>query len=263
MGSSNSRRPGMTLIELVVVLGIIALLMSLVLATVQHCWTLGKDLEDYSELLSMHMAVANFNKNGLQDYGNGPGFLPSEFDPSGGDPASAEFIVQLFGSKTQGKLNLPAAKLQGQQVLVLLLGGPNGTDGWSLDPYDPVNGSGPRVRPFPFKKERLVYSAANGYPSYLDCYGTPVAYFSTYHWQNGPGWVASGYQNDCPGLGVSPYLNDDRYGWQLISAGGNKRFGQKGAAWTAAAAPKVYPAGSDGADDIANFGPSYRLCRAR
>jgi prepilin-type N-terminal cleavage/methylation domain-containing protein len=263
MKPSQRQRPGLTLIELVVVVGIIAVLMSLVLATVQHTWTLGKDLEDYSELMAMHIAVANLNQNGLRGYGTGPGFLPSEFDPSGGDPASAEFIVRLFGPDTQGKLNLPAAKLQGQQALVLLLGGPNGTDGWSLDLHDPVGGGGQRVRPFPFKKDRLVYSAANGYPSYLDNYGTPVAYFSAYHWQNGPGWALTGYRNDCPGLGVSPYVNDDRYGWQLISAGGNKRFGRQGAVWTAATASKVYPSGSDGADDVSNFGPGYRLCRSR
>lgn len=262
MVKHNNRRAGMTLIELLIVIAIIALLMSLVLAAVQHTWTLGKDLECYSELMAIHMSVANFAHNGLRGNGTGPGFLPSEFDPSGGDPASAEFIRIAFGRSTGGTLKLPAAKLQGQQAYVLILGGPNG-DGWSSSPTDPVNGGGQRIRPFVFRKDRLVYSATDGYPSYLDTYGTPIAFFGSHHWVAGQGWVATGYTNDCPGLGVAPYLNDDRFGWQLISAGSNKRFGQLGAVWTAATAPKVYPSGSDGADDMSNFGPGYRLCRSR
>src|SRR5262249_15872501 len=143
------------------------------------------------------------------------------------------------------------------------LGGP-GNDGWSTDSANPSKPGGDRIRFFTFKKERLVDLYGDGYPVYLDYYDTPIAYFSPYHWDAArQDWVITGYTNDCPSLGLQPYVNEDAFAWQLISAGGNKRFGKLGAVWTPATASKVYPSGSPGGDDLANFAPGWRLCRSR
>jgi type II secretory pathway pseudopilin PulG len=242
----------MTLLELLVVIAIIALLAALLLTAVQVVRQRAQELACYNDLVGLHVAIAAFITGERS-----PGFLPSEFDPSGGDPASRDIIVKMFGPQTGGKLFLPSARLQGDEALVLLLGGPGGK-GWSANPLDPTDPTGPRRWFYQFPQSRLVDPDGNGYPSYLDTFGNPIAYFCPRHW-NGAGWTSNDYRDDCPRLGVKPYLNEAQTSWQLISSGQNRRFGLAGAVWTAASAATVYPPATDGHDDMANFAPGIRL----
>ena len=254
-------RPGYTLLELLVVIAIMAVLIGLLAAVLGSARSVARDLDCYNDLAQLDIAVSLFTQSSNPSLDR-PGFLPSEFDPSGGDVASQSFILKMFPN-SGGKLKLPAAKLQGDEALVLLLGGPN-QQGWSSNGRDPATAHQPGVEqilPFyTFKANRLVDPDGNGYPSYCDTFGEPIAYFSTWHWNNNR-WAQTGYGPDCPRLGVQPYANESRYSWQLISAGSNRRFGQAGAVWTPGAGPTVYPPKSDGADDLANF--TFRLGRTR
>src|SRR5262245_62021315 len=134
------KRRGFTLVELLVVIAIIAILVSLLLVAVFKVRDRGMELANYNDLVGLNIAIGEFvtGKGGL--LAARPVFLPSEFDPSGGDPQSRAFIIQCFGSHTNGTLKLKPAKLQGDQTLVLLLGGPNG-QGWCFsNPRDPTTG---------------------------------------------------------------------------------------------------------------------------
>jgi type II secretory pathway pseudopilin PulG len=147
-----------------------------------------------------------------------------------------------------------------------------------------------RIPPFfEFKSNRLISLSQlvlslggspvglNDFYVYKDGYGkAPYAYFSSYKTANGynryylpnlgglPNPVAG--TSDCQTLGVWPYaqswgnspvyLNAQTY--QIISAGKDTNFGAGSnpsllATWTPANATAIYPQGSAGYDDVANF----------
>jgi prepilin-type N-terminal cleavage/methylation domain-containing protein len=250
----TSRRAGFTLIELLVVIAIIGILMALLLSALFKARALGEDLDARKDITELHKAVEAFSKVGPAGPGSAVGFMPSSFDPSGGDPASASYISRLF-PHSGGKLNCGGGRMEGQQCLVFFLRGPNG-QGWSTNPRDPCAAGGERIGPyFDFKPDRLTGSP----PAYLDRFrGQPIAYFCATQW-NGQVWLPNQYQaGDCASLGVQPY-SDGAGGWmnldsfQLICAGRNKKFGTSGGQWNPANAMQIYPVGSDGWDDITNF----------
>jgi hypothetical protein len=209
-----------------------------------------EDLDCKNDIILLHQAITAF----CMDPRLGAiGFMPSRFDPSGGDPASRSYINRVF-PHAGGSLGLPAVQLEGDQCLVLFLQGPKG-DGWSADPRNPgTTRGGDRIGPFfDFKPERVVDVHGNGYPSYIDRWKTmPYAYFSATS-RAEDHWVPNSYGDDCPFLKVQPYAGRNLNSFQIIGAGRNKRFGLEGAQWTPANAHQIYPRGSDGADDVANF----------
>jgi general secretion pathway protein G len=124
--------------------------------------------------------------------------------------------------------------LEGHQCLVFYLGGvPQARSGSTRmlgfrdNSLDPVNGSGDQVGPFyNFESNRLVFVGGSPFPSYLDRYGTPYAYFGG---RGGP----NTYVSFCPSLPGSPiayaetstkWTRPDSF--QIISAGKDKVFGQ-------------------------------------
>lgn len=236
-------RPGFTLIELLVVIAIIGILISLLLSALFKARALGEDLDARKDITELHKAVAAFCMN--PNLG-AVGFMPSSFDPGGGDAASASYISRLF-PHSGGTLG-GGGRMEGHQCLVYFLRGPSG-QGWSTNPRNPSAPGGERIGPFfDFKPDRIQNGA------YLDRFrGQPIAYFCATQW-SGQAWMPNAYNpGDCASLGVQPYKGMNMDSYQLICAGRNKKFGTSGGGWDPANAMQIYPVGSDGWDDISNF----------
>jgi prepilin-type N-terminal cleavage/methylation domain-containing protein len=263
MRLGTSQRTAFSLIELLVVIGIILVLATLLLSATQHVRAITDDLEVRREIVGMHNAILAFNR----DPRFGPAkFLPSQLDPSGTDPVSQAYLKRVFPG-TNGIMPLTQAKLDGNQTLVLMLGGKatnnGGTwdcGGWATDPLDPTATYGMKIKFYEFDPKRLQDINGSGYPSYLDTYGTPFAYFCPQR-EDMAQWTSPQYMPDCPslashtvgGAGVMPYAGQNMGTFQIISAGRDTIFGTQGGSWTPGSAPQVYPKGSPGNDDLSNF----------
>lgn len=161
--------------------------------------------------------------------------------------------------------------LEGDECLVYFLSGPVDLAGypmgWATNPRNPCldrDNDNPitldRKLFFEFDPKRLTRrkhgSTNSKYLTFLDPFGSPYAYFSARENPNS-------YTLDCPtlldedGKGIQAYGVKGAYSnsttFQILSRGPDKRWGQKWATWTPAAAATVYPAGDPGNDDIANF----------
>ncbi len=158
--------------------------------------------------------------------------------------------------------------LEGDQCLVFFLGGIKQT-GFSVNPKRPTLSRGERMPCFyELPAYRLLQNgnaaSKHGFPSLRDPFGKNFyAYFSSNRRTNGYNQYA---ESDCATLGVWPYAkalvpvplyyNPDSF--QIISAGENQRFGlgtklPESTPWTPETLQKLYPPGSPGADDLANF----------
>ncbi len=182
--------------------------------------------------------------------------------------------IDWNGDGTAGNTNLV---LEGDQCLVFWLSGipSNGTAaqgfqglGFSNSPSNPAAAGGTRLGPwYEFKSSRLIRRTNSNYLSYVDAYPTKnnqvYAYFSSFNGQNGYNRYTISATNanplsDCASLGVFPYqqsvggpfLKPDSF--QIICAGKDGVFGA-GGIWTSGTANTVYPPGSTGANDLANF----------
>lgn len=282
-------RQGFTLIELLVVIAIIAILMALVSAAVFKVLGMGPELEAQSEIRQMGVGITNFQKNFNMDKPP-PSLLflsnkRSDYNTDSSSPvqyrnlrkASLAFLSKMFPRNTwPATLNWTATNgvvLEGDQCLVWLLGGPDGTSGFSTDPSNPTATTSTRKGPFyEFKTARLkpvpVATSGTGYersataPSYFDPFGKqPYLYFSSGNRNNGYNLYVNAtdvnevYGSDCKAANVVPYrlpgaqlkyYNSSTY--QIISGGANGRFGSGG----------PYDAGNpnppaDGRDDFSNF----------
>jgi len=176
-------------------------------------------------------------------------------------------VVNWDGS---GNLN-SVSVLEGHQCLVFYVGGlPDRSQalvsmtGFSTDPVNPATAGGAdRIGPFytTFEMSRMIYVGSSKFPSYLDRYGTPFAYFG------GTGG-ANTYVSYCPSLPCpnNPTVGPSAYQesatpprftkpdtWQIISAGRDKQFGA-GGLWVPAQGTKD----TFGRDDQSNFG-TYQL----
>ncbi len=259
MKRESTRRSAFTLIEILVVIAIIGILASLLLAALFKARALGEDLDCRKEISELHKAVAAF----CSDPRLGAlGYMPSHFDPSGGDQASKNYILRLFPRIDNPQLG-PAGQLEGHQCLVFFLNGPSG-NGFSTNPRNPLDTAGDRIGPFyTFQQNRLKPVGGSSYPSYIDRYGQqPIVYFSATQW-SGTTYIPNAFSNDNQSLGVQPYYNPaapqqspNITTWQLISAGRDKKFGTKGSTWTFGTSQQTYPPGDPGFDDVTNFSNS-------
>jgi len=278
----RGRRRGFTLIEMLVVMAIIAVLMGLLMSGVMSVLAAKDRRANQFDIgkLSQDMNVA------LQKYGGKktmPGKLvlynntdvyrnPSAYLKTASDIQDAnrtkEALRAMFGSRLitnaqavnwDGSGNAGAVTtLEGSQCLVFYLGGIADSSsgltkmtGFSSNPIDPLAAGGTdRIGPFyDFESRRLT---AGRYPSYLDRYGTPYAYFG------GTGG-ANSYVCYCPSLGVTGYYevadkNGNPVRWtnpdsfQIVSAGKDKKFAA-GGLWN----PKTGSTDLNARDDVSNF----------
>jgi type II secretory pathway pseudopilin PulG len=191
--------------------------------------------------------------------------------------------------------------LEGDQCLVFFLGGiqvpqsagaPFACLGFSTNPANPTAVGGDRIKPlydFSTSFTRLAFLShsamdlsASGGPNYsapfysfLDPWGAPYLYFSSYKTTNGynryfgtagvggPAPAMSDCQSQNSPNGAWPYASfvgaTQRYyredSFQIISAGPDGKFGLGSftAAWTPPTAGAFYPSGTAGADDLSNF----------
>jgi prepilin-type N-terminal cleavage/methylation domain-containing protein len=270
---SARRRPGFSMVELLVVLAILAILVSLTAAAVFKALSKGAHVEARTEIAQLETALAScradFGVDVLpsllvlredgQYQANGP--LRAQY------PKTVALLQKLFGRNFNvsapcdwngnGSIDPGELVLEGQHCLVFFLGGiptaPGGTDnctGFNSNRATPAAPGGTRRGPyFEFKSSRLRRGAA-GFFSYLDVWeGQPYAFFSATK-------AGNDYTPDCPSLGVRPYFDLSRRflnpnGVQILTAGPDKTFGP-GDLWD----PARGYADGPGTDDLSNFSVS-------
>jgi prepilin-type N-terminal cleavage/methylation domain-containing protein len=275
-------RPGFTLVEILIVIGIIAILVAMLMAGVSSVRTSVKVAQTTNDMSQLSV--------GLQAFKTQFGFYPPSrirlceawtkynVTTSQLDADSVFYLAQMAprivdtwssaGGYMDWNQNLTFdasfdVTLEGDECLVFFLGGfaqssggTFGMQGFSSDITNPCKIGGTRKGPFyEFSSKRLKDLKGFGFPSYLDPYGSqPFAYFSSYKSANGYNRYGT---SDCSSLGVSPYFEatgtPNRYmrptDFQIISAGKDGQFGG-GGLWNQSNLP-----GPPGYDDLSNFYP--------
>jgi len=140
--TTEPRRHGFTLVELLVVIMIIALLAALVTPAVMRARTTARNAAIKAEIDMLHMAIMNY-KN---DYGS---FPPAESAPTAGS-ASAKHLQRLFPRCTTVVNELGSRPVTRFSALNAWLRGFTG------DPMLPITGAGGRKKLFDFDETRVV-----------------------------------------------------------------------------------------------------------
>jgi prepilin-type N-terminal cleavage/methylation domain-containing protein len=202
------RRGGFTFIELLVVIGIIALLVSLLAGATIFALNRVDQVKTQREIGGLANAIkqfeADFNisvppPSRIALHPTLAGYGSNQLDID-----SLAFLRKVWpriyssgGSINWGPNNTSFdGVLEGQQCLVFFLGGIQATDpktglwtcqGFATDPANPMNASiaGRKGPYYSFESPRLQ-AGPGGFLQYLDPYGTPYAYFSS-------GKAANGY----------------------------------------------------------------------
>jgi prepilin-type N-terminal cleavage/methylation domain-containing protein len=200
--SQTERRPGFTLVELLVVLAIVGVLVGLVAAAVLQFYIVGPRLQTQTELSHLHQAVEAFKQkynmyppskiflaNTQADYVSAAQFFTNK-----GDSATAtvinnswQWINRIFPKLDWSGVNgaidwtggqVPPAKfkgtfLEGDQALVFFLGGMqtnsqgvNSVLGFAANSKNPTLMTGNRLDPlYEFTSKRLNQVPTRNYPA--------------------------------------------------------------------------------------------------
>jgi prepilin-type N-terminal cleavage/methylation domain-containing protein len=276
-----STRKGFNLIELLVVIAIIAILVGLLLSGVIPIFGKGPETKARKEISSLATSVATFQREMrisrlpsrllLKEDGNyASGIAPQDVALA---QDSVKYLKDLFPGiimsggidwNGDGVIDGPTTYyiLDGSQCLVFLLGGINGTQGFSSDTRHPASVAGRQDKLGPFYQFENTRLQGQPFPRYIDPWESqPYAYFSNYGKPNGynrygfPG--VGGAVSDCGSVtpyysgvvsGLPQYYNADSF--QIISAGADKAFGPGGLWGPGASFPDATR------DDMSNFSTS-------
>ncbi len=242
--SKNVRR-GMTLIEILVVIAIIAILASLLLVGVMPLLRKGPEVKVRNEISQFAVAMDKFHtKYGTyppstlklcsrrSDYGNAAidqrsiAIITAMFPQLGG--TAAPWVAVNWGNRQGPAPNLPPNGttinytdiLAGDQCLVFFLGGiPNGAGktplGFSTNPATPAATGGDRKKEFDFEASRVQFRNGTIFPSYLDPFikQQPYVFFSSMTLSSGdnrydPMPINIAATQFAPVHTVSPYVQD-------------------------------------------------------
>ncbi len=257
---STRGRAGYTLVELVVVMGIIAALAALILGAVSKAKDVGDRTKVRAELSQLDTATAAFKK----DFGFNPPQIVKFPTPGTTRDALQEKTAALLSKMFRGynpdtvsvtardstlsePNNLVALDGQtkiGVEALVFFLGGPHllgqaPTGFASTTPQAPLSSANSKKGPYyEFAEARFIDPEMRQQTlQYRDVYGTPYAYFSsgtaggdkydatlaaTWQIPDRPvGTVLGAFR--LGGNAASPWANPGRV--QIISAGADKMFG--------------------------------------
>ncbi|MSU80221.1 MAG: prepilin-type N-terminal cleavage/methylation domain-containing protein [Gemmataceae bacterium] len=280
------RRPGFTLVEILVVIAIIAILAALVVGGVVSFMSKGPEIQTRNDLLQLSTALDKF-------YAKYKFYPPDQIKLCANysqynvvaDKASLAYIGTMWPNLGQftnvpwaGSTAIPATGivLEGDQCLVFFLGGPpvgstpGLMGGFSLNPRDPISIAGgvDRERFMDFDTGRLVnrptvaYPTGHPFPSMFDRSDKrmPYVYFSSGRYGYDPttpnsagGFTPAGILTNpvipYRELLLPPYNFHQKSRFQIISAGRDGLYGP-GGVWTQATAGSM---SLQGRDDMTSF----------
>ena len=232
-------RPAFTLVELLVVIGIIGLLAAIITPVVMQSLTKARNAAIKAEIDMLHMAIMNY-KN---EYGS----FPPCYDVltlSGTGPVG-KHIKRIFPRCTNAATELTSA-FTGKSPTYVTPGNAIAfwLSGFTDDPTLPLTG-GTRKKLFDFDASRLNTTTGFFWPSGKD--GSPYVYFVSGTAANGYGVIAAPNAWSVPVSGThSPqiqitasgttFFNSDTF--QILCAGRDEQFGND--------------------DDLSNFWPGTR-----
>lgn len=212
----SHRRPGFTLIEIMVVIVIIAILISLLLPAINGIRRRARVAQVRSEISTLESAIASFR----QEYGiEPPGSIRLYATAAGWNTAasgrdeairiaSRAYIRQVWPqfdfTSTAGGASWSGNKdLNGAECLVFFLGGVTDVsgktlNGFSKSPSQPFSQQGSnRIKPFfDFSPDRLVDKDGDQFPEYVDpipSQTSPYLYFDS---NDGRGYSTSALSSD-------------------------------------------------------------------
>jgi general secretion pathway protein G len=275
----DPRRAGFTLVELMVVIGIIATLIALLLPAINGARENAKRAVAATEMAQLGSAIQAFK---YEKKIAPPSTIILREDgvyTTGAEVQSFALLKQIWPQLNgpvdwngDGTItpNVPLT-LEGDQCLVFFLGGipQNGIPtGFSTNPSNPAAhifpapGGGNTKTYFEFPADRMQSgtntsfanqnnAAKAGFPSFIDQWKVmPYAYFAA---GNGNGTKNAYNVGDCTTIGAHPYKDGSGQffqptGWQIVSAGRDKSFGAT-VQLTKGGVPQTDPDG----DNVASF----------
>jgi len=263
MSQCTSPRPAFSLIELLVVIAIISILMGLIVAATQKVRDSADRSENSDRISQITAAVGLAKAKGAMDYvWSGTFHLRTSY--TGNEP-ELDLLKRMFPQMDLSDNGLPPdaqADLNPNQALLFLLTGgtPLNYQGFSNNPkrpFTPPTAGEIRKGPWLQVTPKMIRVASNGHAELVDPWGTPYIVFAATKGK------PNNYKDDMHGFPqvwpvgsvpplVTPYQYGGKYlnenGFQLISAGRDRRFGPGGTDF-----PATTP---DGYDDQANFSRS-------
>jgi prepilin-type N-terminal cleavage/methylation domain-containing protein len=224
-------RPAFTLVELLVVIGIIALLAAMITPVVMRSLASARNAAIKAEIDMLHMAIMNYQS----EYGVLPPCYDSLFNtaPAGYKPGgeAAKHIRRIFPrcADAAGQLNgVTTLALTPANALVAWL------SGFTTDPTRPLNSGTARVKLYDFDQSRIDPTTVAYFPSGKR--GSSFLYFDSSNYLTFP---YAGVPSTIPGAErrtPSEFFNPNTF--QILCAGRDEVFGTD--------------------DDLSNFWPRTR-----